>query len=159
MDKRWLILILPLVFMLNACGATSPTYKLAVTVSFLTATEDTNPNLPQNDGTVFLCNPAGQTYKATDLTGQPEMISIMDSPWSGSSLEIYGSTNVLIGVADSATPSILSDGSCQVQFLYSNLKLVDAPIKLETSGGSEWDIPESQWKTGVVLVNGSGSKF
>jgi len=87
------------------------------------------------------------------------MVSIMDEMWSGSDLEIYDAAKNLVGVADSATPSVPSDGVCQIVFKYSNLKLTDAPLRLETQAGSFWDIPESQWKTGSVSLNGAGAKF
>lgn len=159
--KVWILLPIALApfFLLSGCSSAAPLYSLTATVSFNTQTEDTNPDLPQKNNGIFLCSPSGTQAKASDLIGQPDMISIMDETWSGSDLEIYDAAKNLVGVADSAIPSIQSDGVCQIVFKYSNLKLTDAPLRLETQEGSYWDIPESQWKTGSVSLNGAGAKF
>ena len=159
MKKRILALTLPVTLLLTGCGNSTPTYNLSVTVSFLTALDGYSTSLPQKNGNTFLCMTAGLFYKANPATSSPSYSSIMDESWNTSDLEIYNSTDNLIGVADSAEPELLADGSCQVQFIYSKLSLPNDPIKIKAPGGSEWDIPQSEWKTGIVLLNGAGSRF
>ena len=105
-------LILP-VLALGGCSSQPHLYSLTAVVSFVTATEDTNPNSSQN----------------------------------------------LVGVADTAIPQLTPDGNCEVTFKYSNLHLSDSPIRFKTSTGDYWDVPESQWKTGFVQLNGTGTSF
>ena len=151
-------LILP-VLALGGCSSQPHLYSLTAVVSFVTATEDTNPNLPKKNGEVFLCNPSGGVLTAKDVFGQPQMVSIMDENWGGSDLEIYDSSQNLVGVADTAIPQLTPDGNCEVTFKYSNLHLSDSPIRFKTSTGDYWDVPESQWKTGFVQLNGTGTSF
>lgn len=159
MSKSILALTLPAILLLTGCGTSTPTYNLSVNVSFLTALDGYNTSLPQKNGNTFLCMASGQFYKADPTTSSPDYSSVMDESWAPIDLEIYSSTDNLIGVADSATPKLLNDGSCEIQFIYSKLSLPNDPIKFKTSRGSEWDIPQSQWKTGEVLLNGSGARF
>ena len=159
MKKRALGFFIPLILLISGCRVSNPSYNLSVTISFETAIGGDGSSIPRKDGGMFLCEPSGFRDNSQTSSSTPADVSIMDESWSGIDLEIFNSTDNLIGVADSATPSILPDGSCQVQFLYSKLNLPNEPMKFKTQVGSEWDIPQSQWTTGVVSLNGMSSKF
>ena len=159
MKRRMLGLSVPLVLLVSGCSSSTPSYSLTVTVSFETRIDGNGSTIPKKNGGIFLCEPSGFTDNSQTSTSTPPDLSIMDESWNGTDLEIFNSMDNLIGVADSATPSILPDGSCQVQFLYSKLNLPNEPIKLKTPAYSEWDIPQSQWTTGIVSLNGMSSKF
>ena len=158
-SKLKILLLIPVVLWLSGCGSTIPTYDLKVNVVFETRIDGNGSLIPTKDGTQFLCEKSGFAYKDDPTSVAPSVISIMDESWSSADLEIFSSTDNLVGVSDSALPRINDDGSCQVQFVFTNLDLPNAPIKVKTSKFSEWDIPQSQWKTGTVLLNGMGAKF
>lgn len=85
--------------------------------------------------------------------------SILDMDWKPSDIEMFDGSKRLIGVPDSVDQRIFSDGFCALVFTFSHLLLPIAPIRLQSSATSFWDIPQSGWLKGKIALNGTGASL
>lgn len=97
-------------------------------------------------------------FSCTNST-DPSYGTILDLGWDRVSLKLYDGKGDLVGVPESSPNVKLTNGGCSINYQYSNLSLKTGPLVMRAGVRSEWNIPESDWIRGSVVLSGDSVPF